>query len=124
MREQRTPSVAAHSPGQPPLSPAERTLRARLAAHAMHAQHDARATTANARAAFLARFEHQADPEGLLPPAERQRRARQLRSTYFARLAFAAATARRARRTAAPSPEGSGEPGRGAPVVNPGGRAA
>jgi hypothetical protein len=64
----------------------------------MHAQHDARATTANARAAFLTRFEREADPDGLLPPAERQRRARQLRSAYFARLALAAATARRARR--------------------------
>jgi hypothetical protein len=100
MREQRTPPTPARGPGQPPLSPAERTLRARLAAHAMHAQHDARVTTAKARAAFLVRFERQADPEGLLPPSERQRRAQQLRSAYFAQLALASAKARRARREA------------------------
>jgi hypothetical protein len=98
MREQRTPSTPARDLGQPSLSPAERRLRARLAAHTMHAQHDARAVTAKARAAFLIRFERQADPDGLLPPAERQRRAQQLRSAYFAQLALAAARARRARR--------------------------
>ena len=66
----------------------------------MHARNDAQATTAKARAAFLARFERLADPEGQLPPAERQRRAQQLRSAYFAQLALAAAKARRARRAA------------------------
>jgi len=83
------------------MNPSERALRARLAAHAMHGRNDARATTAKARAAFLARFERQADPEGRLPPAERQRRAQQLRRAYFARLALASAKARRARRRAA-----------------------
>jgi hypothetical protein len=66
----------------------------------MHARNDAQATTAKARAAFLARFERQADPEGLLPSAERQRRAQQLRSAYFAQLALASAKARRTRREA------------------------
>jgi hypothetical protein len=83
------------------LNPSERALRARLAAHAMHGRHDARETTAKARAAFLASFERQADPVGRLPPGERQRRAQQLRSAYFARLALASATARRVRRSAA-----------------------
>jgi hypothetical protein len=82
------------------MNPGERALRARLAAHAMHGRNDARETTAKARAAFLASFELQADPEGRLPPAERQRRAQQLRSAYFARLALASARARRARRPA------------------------
>ena len=49
------------------MNPSERALRARLAAHAMHGRHDARQTTAKARAAFLASFERQADPEGQLP---------------------------------------------------------
>jgi hypothetical protein len=84
-----------------PMNPSERALRARLAAHAMHGRNDARDTTAKARAAFLARFEHQADPDGVLPAAERQRRAQQLRNAYFARLALASAKARRARRPAA-----------------------
>ena len=99
MREERTSSAMPPTSGHG-LSPAERTLRARLAAHAMHGRHDARATTAKARAAFLARFEQQADPDGLLTPAERERRAQQLRSVYFAQLALASAKARRARRAA------------------------
>jgi hypothetical protein len=83
------------------IDPGERALRARIAAHAMHGRHDSRQTTAKARAAFLATFERQADPEGCLPAAERERRAQQLRSAYFARLALASAKARRARRRAA-----------------------
>lgn len=82
------------------IDPGERALRARIAAHAMHGRHDARQTTAKARAAFLASFERQADPEGRLPAAERQRRAQQLRRAYFARLALASAKARKARRPA------------------------
>jgi hypothetical protein len=100
MREKRTSSAMPPTSGTPGLTPAERTLRARLAAHAMHGRHDVRATTAKARAAFLARFEQQADPEGLLPPGERERRAQQLRSAYFAQLALVSAKARRARRAA------------------------
>jgi hypothetical protein len=101
MREKRTSSAMPPTSGGHGLTPAERTLRARLAAHAMHGRHDVRATTAKARAVFLARFEQQADPEGLLIPAERERRAQQLRSAYFAQLALASAKARRARRAAA-----------------------
>jgi hypothetical protein len=100
MREERTSSALPSTSGGQGLSPAERSLRARLAANTMHARNDAQATTAKARAAFLARFERLADPEGQLPPAERQRRAQQLRSAYFAQLALAAAKARRARRAA------------------------
>ena len=83
------------------MNPGERALRARLGAYVMHGRNDARETTAKARAAFLARFERQADPDGVLPAAERQRRAQQLRRAYFARLALASAKARRARRPAA-----------------------
>ena len=46
------------------MNPRERALRARLAAYAMHGRHDARKTTAKARAAFLASFEREADPDG------------------------------------------------------------
>jgi hypothetical protein len=89
------------------MNPGERALRARLGAYAMHARNDARETTAKARAAFLARFERLADPDGQLPEAERQRRAKQLRSAYFARLALASAKARRVRRPAAKGGDGS-----------------
>ena|SRR6266545_247834 len=81
-----------------PMSPSERALRARTAAHAMHAKHGLEQTTAKGRAAFLATFEEQVDPTGALPADERRRRAKQLRKAYFARLALASAKARRARR--------------------------
>jgi hypothetical protein len=87
-------------PKREPLSPTERVLRARGAAHAKHSKYDAKAAMDKARVAFLARFERLADPEGRMPAAERQRRAQQLRSAYFARLALASAKARRARRPA------------------------
>ena len=99
MREQRTPSILpALTPRQASLSPAERSLRARLAAYAMHAQHDSRHTSAPGRTAFLARFEAEVDPDGRLDPEERARRAEQARRAYFARLSLAAAKARRAKR--------------------------
>jgi hypothetical protein len=88
------------SSGNEPASQAERSLRARLAAYALHAQHDPRETTANGRAAFLARFDREVDPEGLLEPDERRRRAEQARRAYFARLSLAAVKARQAKRTA------------------------
>jgi hypothetical protein len=93
-------------PKRSSLSPTERALRARLAAHAKHAKHDPRAAMDKARAAFLASFEQQADPDGVLSPAERDRRAQQLRSAHFARLALASAKARRARRSAAKGGDG------------------
>lgn len=56
---------------------------------------DRTARTAPARRAFLARFEREVDPDGVLDPAERTRRAEHLRAAYFARLALASAQARR-----------------------------
>ena len=98
MRDKRTSSARPRPDDGQGLTPAERTLRARLAAHTMHAQHDARETTAAARAAFLARFEAEVDPAGVLTPEERRRRAEHARSAYFTRLAFERAKARRAER--------------------------
>ena len=83
------------------LTAEERVWRARLAAHVMHARHDGREVTAKARAAFLARFEREADPDGTLPIDERRRRAEQLRKAHFARLALASSKARKARRAKA-----------------------
>jgi hypothetical protein len=95
---ERTMSVAG--PGNEPAGRAERSLRARLAAYALHAQRDPRETTANGRTAFLARFDREVDPEGLLEPDERRRRAEQARRAYFTRLALASAKARRTKRAA------------------------
>ena len=75
----------------------------------MHARHDARETTANGRAAFLARFEREIDPDGRLHPEERRRRAEQARRAYFTRLALASAKARRVKRAAVQKRPGGGE---------------
>lgn len=77
------------------LTPAERTLRARLAAHKMHSRNDSRETTAAARAAFNERWDDEVDPDRVLDPAERARRAEHARKAYFAKLAFASAKARK-----------------------------
>lgn len=77
------------------LTPAERSLRARLAAHTLHSQVDPTEHTAPARAAFLARFEDQVDPDRVLPEFERRRRAEHAKKAYFARLALKSAQARR-----------------------------
>jgi len=79
------------------LTPAERSLRGRLGAHKLHATHDSRELTKNARAAFLERFEHEVDPDRQLPELERQRRAEHARKAYFTRLALASVRARRTR---------------------------
>lgn len=77
------------------LTPSERTMRARLAAHTLHARRDPKETTRPARDAFMARFENEVDPEGILPAEERQRRAESLRRAYFTKLALKSAQARR-----------------------------
>jgi hypothetical protein len=77
----------------------ERELCARLAAHAMHACNDSRAVTANARRAFLDRFEREVDPHGVLPIAERLRRAEHAKQAHMLRLALRSARVRRGRAT-------------------------
>jgi hypothetical protein len=80
------------------LTPAERTLRAQIAANESWASTDNRTTrTANARRKFDERFEREVDPGGKLPPAERAKRAENARRAHFQRMAFASAKARRAR---------------------------
>ena len=79
--------------------PNERVLRARMAAHLLHARiTDPTAHTASARAAFLSRFEREVDPEGVLEPAERFRRAEHAKKAYFLRLALASRKARAAKK--------------------------
>lgn len=53
------------------LDPAARSLRGRIGAYRLHATHDARVTSAPGRAAFLARFEREINPDGSLPAPER-----------------------------------------------------
>jgi hypothetical protein len=58
---------------------------------------DRAARTAPGRAAALARFEKQVDPNSELPPAERAKRAEFARKAYFQRLALKSAQARKRR---------------------------
>ena len=70
------------------LTSAQRSQRARIAARSRWAKQDGSAGTQAARDAFLARFETEVDPEGLLPVAERVKRAESARRAYFQRLAY------------------------------------
>ena len=81
------------------LTPAERTLRARMGAYVVHARYDPRQTTAPARAAFMKRFLDEVDPDRVLPEPERLRRAASARKAYFTRLAFLASRRRRQRKS-------------------------
>jgi hypothetical protein len=79
----------------PSSGKANRALQARMATHALHARvEDPAAHTAPARKVFLSRFEREVDPEGLLEPQERARRAEHAKKAYFTRLALASSKAR------------------------------
>lgn len=99
MRDERTSSASPANTGrQDAYTPAQRSLQARMAAHLMHAQHDSRVTSAPGRAAFLARFEREVDPNGTLDPEERVRRAEHARRAYMAGLSLAGVKAKRTKR--------------------------
>lgn len=84
-----------------PLTPAQRTLRAKAAADASWANTgDRSARTEPARRAALARFERQVDPEGELPEEERIRRAESARRSYFRSLALRSSRKRGSRGSA------------------------
>jgi hypothetical protein len=71
--------------------------RGRMGGLKRSAMYDPVESTKAARAAFLNKFELEADPEGQLPPAERARRATALRKLHFSRLAYRSSVARSAR---------------------------
>ncbi len=71
-------------------------LRAKIAAYSRWAlTADPTSATAPARSAFNARFDREVDPDGVLPAAERARRAEYAKKAYMARLAYLSAKARR-----------------------------
>ena len=74
-----------------------RSLVGRLGAYTLHSQRDSRELTAAARSAFLRRFELEVDPDGVLPEAERLRRAEAAKRAHFTRMALKSA-AKRAKR--------------------------
>jgi hypothetical protein len=80
---------------------ARRVQQARLAAHVLHSRvSDPVAHTLAARTVFLSRFEREVDPDGVLDPQERARRAEHAKKAYFLRLALASSKARQRRNKA------------------------
>ena len=80
------------------LSPSQRALRAKVAAHTLHARGGT--STAAGTAALLAKIDREVDPDGILPPAERARRAEHARKAYFAGLALKSSIAADRRKAA------------------------
>ena len=68
------------------LTKEQQVLRARKAAHGLHAR--GLTNTAPGTKAFLDRFEREVDPEGVLDPAERAKRAAHAKKAYFVGLAL------------------------------------
>jgi hypothetical protein len=80
------------------LTPTQRTLRARMGAHALHAQ--GKTNTDAARKASPQSLDYWAakvDPDSALPEQERCRRAEHARKAYMTGLALASSQARRRR---------------------------
>jgi hypothetical protein len=83
------------------LTPAQRSLRARIAAFEQHAKHDPRETTRAARAASPGGIDYwtkKVDPDLALPETERLRRADSAKRAHFARLALLSSQARSRKR--------------------------
>jgi hypothetical protein len=92
------------------MTPEQRTQRASIAANARLAKTtDLAALTAPAREAFLARFEREVDPDGVLPPAERSRRAEYAKRAHMKRMALASSRSRAAKAAARRAAQSSGE---------------
>lgn len=81
------------------LTPAQRSLRSRIASHTRWANCDDRiAATQPARDAFRDRWLDQVDPDRVLPPVERAKRAEHAMKAHMTRMALASAKARARRR--------------------------
>ncbi len=82
------------------MTPAERTLRAKIAAHKSWAATPNRAArTEAARKASYDRFEKIVDPEGVLPPHVRRQLADSERRAHFVKMALRSAQSKRAKST-------------------------
>lgn len=79
-------------------TPAERRLKAQLAAHTRWAKTVNRtAATAAAREGLLMKFERQVDPNGELAPGVRRKLAENARNAHMRSMSFRASTSRRKR---------------------------
>ena len=72
-----------------PMTPEQRKLWAQMGAYALLAKYDSRETTRAAlRAIHVTRYERIVDPEGILPPEDRQRRVEAARKSHMRGLAL------------------------------------
>lgn len=79
------------------LTASERSMLGRIGAYTVHSRYDGHELTRPAREAFWSKFERDVDPDLVLDPTERARRAEMARKAHFARLAYLSARARRQR---------------------------
>ena len=88
----------------PYRDPLQRKQNATAAAHTSWAKtKDWTARTAPATKASMSRFDREVDPEGVLPPHERAKRAEAAKKAYFIRLGMKSGAARRRKKNAADS---------------------
>lgn len=99
LRTRLNESCPGGIPLSEPLTPEQRVMRARIAGHTRSAQLDPAGHHALARSGqsgLLARFEREADPDGVLSEADRRFKAQALYKLHMSRLAFASNRARHA----------------------------
>lgn len=72
----------------------KRVAAGRIGGLVTASRYDVRERTKAATAAFLSRFDHEVDPDLVLPPEERTRRATAAKRAHFQRLARKSANAR------------------------------
>lgn len=76
------------------MTPEQRSIRARMAALARWSREDPKEHVAMMNRRFMAGFEKQVDPEGLLSETERRRRAEAARKLFYQHLAYKSSRAR------------------------------
>ena len=82
------------------LDPQIRHMQAQIAANTRWANEDPKPNMIRARAGIMAKLEREADPEGLLPEAERRRRAESAYKVRMQRMALKSVQARKRKREA------------------------
>lgn len=80
------------------LTPAQRKLRAQIAANTRWSREDPAPAAARGQAGLQARFEREVDPDQTLAPEERARRASAACKAHFQRLALRSARVRGSRK--------------------------
>ncbi|MEX0781256.1 MAG: hypothetical protein WD557_01305 [Dehalococcoidia bacterium] len=71
---------------------------ARMGGYAVQSQQDTGPRLVKARAAFASKFHRDVDPEGVLSPEERDRRAAAARKLFYVGMAYKSAEAQRRRK--------------------------